>query len=648
MLPYRYADLPLPAAGKHTRLLRLNPGDFSDDLHVELEQVLLNGTSTYEALSYVWGSPAYPVPILVGPTREHTISVTQNLAIALRHLRAVNEFRTLWVDAVCIDQSDLKERSYQVTLMSDIYQKASQVIVWLGPEDDDSFHAFNLMNAIGSRVDVDWTNYSFKSKVAADNPFSQILVDLQNYQFRDDEAYTINNLLHRQWFKRLWIRQEIWLATRAIIRCGKLVLPWHVFSNAILFLFVQGTEMITIPLGKQIPDFFSRIALATSVCESRAYYFQHLRIELANVVCADPRDKIYGMLSLLHPSQKTMGILPDYTRNVALVYQDATLKFISHTMDLSILLQCEMQDIPPQMPTWVPDWSTDLKTTSISRATSNASADLESIVFCKEEGTLSVAGVAVATIENVQPMRFGETGEDFLTMLTTLWIMVMSNSTTAIDLETSQLSTVCNTLCAGGFRHTSIPNHKHSPDFKSVMQSFKTILATGSILFGDVDSQKEWFSYEAALKGTCDNRSFFVTKGGSVGIAPLSARPGDMVCVLLGCYSTVLLRQTRDDTYQLVGQSYMSGANAGEALLGPLPEHLQPINYRDKQENMYRFALWNEHTGEVQFKDPRLDKLLLYPGFQAHDHGKKHFPTIETSVEALRKAGIAAQYFDLV
>jgi len=648
MLPYRYPDLPPPAAGKHTRLLRLNPGDFSDDLHVELEQVLLDGTSTYEALSYVWGSPAHSVPILVGPTREHTISVTQNLAIALRHLRAVSESRTLWVDAICIDQSDLEERSYQVTLMSDIYRKASQVIVWLGPEDDNSFHAFNLMNAIGSRVDVNWTNYSFTSKVAADNPFSRILVDLLNYQFRDDEAYAINDLLHRQWFKRLWIRQEIWLATRAIIRCGKLVLPWHVFSNAILFLSVQGREMITIRLGKQVPDFFSRIALATSICESRPYYFQHLRIKLANVACADPRDKIYGILSLLHPSQKPMGILPDYTRNVELVYQDAALKFISHTMDLSILLQCEMQDTAPHMPTWVPDWSIDLKPKPISRSPCSASAGFESIVFCKEEGTLSVAGVAVATIENVQPMHFGETGETFLIMLRTLWIMVMSNPTNAIDLEISQLSAVCSTLCADEFRHTSIPEREQLPDFKSVIQTFKTILATGSLLFGDVDSQKDWFSYGAILSATCDNRSFFVTKGGSVGIAPLSARPGDMVCVLLGCYSTVLLRQTRDDTYQLVGQSYMSGVNAGEALLGPLPEHLRPINYRDDQGIMHQFALWNEHTGEVQFKDPRLDKLLLIPGFQAHDHGKKHFPTIETSVEALRKAGIAAQYFDLV
>ena len=53
MLPYRYPALPLPEAGKHVRLLKLSPGGFSDNLHVELEQVLLGGTSNYEALSYV-------------------------------------------------------------------------------------------------------------------------------------------------------------------------------------------------------------------------------------------------------------------------------------------------------------------------------------------------------------------------------------------------------------------------------------------------------------------------------------------------------------------------------------------------------------------------------------------------------------------
>ena len=356
MLPYQYPALPFPEAGKYVRLLKLSPGDLSDDLHVELEQVLLDGNPKYEALSYVWGSTGQPVPILVGPSREHTILVTQNLATALQHLRYTDEFRILWVDAVCIDQSDPKERSYQVTLMGDIYRGACQVVVWLGSEEDDSFHAFNAMHAIGSSIDVDWINYSFKPKVAVNDPSSGVLEQPQNYPFRDKEAHAVNCLLHRQWFERLWIRQEIGLATQAVVQCGKLLVSWQCFRNAFLYIYLKVGELMTALDDDRYANFVSRINLVATICQSGVYYLQHLRGNLADVVCADPRDKIYGMLSLLPPYQQNMGIIPDYTRDVALIYQDTTIQFINHAKNLSILIQCELQDTTPHMPTWVPDW----------------------------------------------------------------------------------------------------------------------------------------------------------------------------------------------------------------------------------------------------------------------------------------------------
>jgi len=648
MLPYRYPALPLPEAGKHVRLLKLSPGGFSDNLHVELEQVLLGGTSNYEALSYVWGSTAHPVSILVGPSRERTISVTQNLSTALRYLRDANESRILWVDAICINQNDLKERSDQVALMSDIYRAACQVIVWLGPEEDDSSHAFDIMHAIGLSIDVDWVSNSYKPKVAVNNQLFRMVEDRQNYRFQDKEAIAINRLLHRQWFERLWIRQEIGLATQAIIRCGSLSILWHLFRDAIFFMYVRGTRLVKGALKDQRPRYQYRMQLVYSVCLPRVYYLQYLRSDLGQVVCTDPRDKIYAMLSLLHPSQQTMGIVPDYTRDVALVYQDTAIRFMDYTRNLSILLQCELLDTPPHMPTWVPDWSTELKAEQFLAGSSNASAGFKSIAASKGEGMLSVAGVAIATIEGVQPMQFVDAEDEFQNMLTALWRIVISNPATSNDKEISRLSAMCDALCCGAFRHSTIPVREDLPEFKSTMRTFKSILRTTSPSVEDLDSVSHWNTYKAWVKDRCRNRSFFVTTEGSVGIAPLSARPGDAVCVLLGCWSTILLRQTKDDTYQVVGQLYMPGVNAGEALVGPLPEHLRLVEYSDEEGEGFTLAYRNDRTEEVQFQDPRLDKLLLNPGFEVHDHGHNSFPTIETSVEALRNAGIAAQYFDLV
>lgn len=610
--------------------------------------MLLDGNCTYEALSYVWGSSANPVPLLVGPSRENTISVTQNLATALQHLRDANESRTLWVDAICIDQSNLAERSYQVTLMSDIYRAACQVIAWIGPEEDDSFHAFNAMHFIGSSIDVDWISRSFVPKAAVKNSPASTIEALQNYRFRDKEANAVNRLLHRQWFERLWIRQEIVLATQAILCCGRLSIPWHLFRDVIFFMYFRGDTLIKGALKDLRPSYQSRMQLVYSICRSRVYYLQHLRSDLAQVVCADPRDKIYGILSLLHPYQQNVGIIPDYTRNVALVYQDTTIRFINHTRDLSILLQCELQNILPHMPTWVPDWSTELKSGPFLGGSSSASANLEPIATGKGEGMLSVAGVAIATIKHVQPLHFGDGEDDFQTMLTALWKMIISTSAFSNGIQASQLSLVCDALCSGIFRHSSTPIRKTLPDFKSVMQTFKSILTTNSPLVEDLYSVSHWTRYKARVRDMCHNRSFFVATEGSIGIVPLSARPGDIVCVLLGCYTTILFRQTAADTYQVVGQSYTPGFETGEALLGPLPEHFQPVSCYNDDAKAFRYAFWNKQTEEAQFEDPRLEKLLLNPGFQVHSQVENRFPRIKTSVEALRNVGIAAQYFDLV
>jgi len=488
MLPYRYSALPLPEAGKYTRLLRLSPGDYSDDLHVELEQVLLDDTSKYEALSYVWGSTADPVPVLVGSSRKRTISVTQNLATALQHLRDANEIRILWADAVCINQNDPKERSRQVTLMSDIYGGACQVVVWLGPEDDDSFRAFNVLHDIGSSIDVNWTDQSFKPKVAADNSSSSMLEDLRNYRFRDEEIHAVKRLLHRQWFERLWIRQEIGLATQALVCCGRLTMSWCLFRDAIFFVYFEGRKLMTEALGDQIASFGSRINLVYRLCHRRVYLLQTLRRDLGQVVCADSRDKIYGILSLIDPHQQSMGITPDYTRDVALVYQDTTMRFINHTRNLSILHQCELQDTPPHMPSWVPDWSTELKMSSFLGVTSNASANLESIASGKGGGVLSVAGVAIATIGDVQPMHLGDGEDGFRYMLTALWSTVKSIFTTSNHNEISRLSAVCDALCGGHFLHATIPVRKDLPEFKSAMQTFTSILSTNSPLADHLDS----------------------------------------------------------------------------------------------------------------------------------------------------------------
>jgi hypothetical protein len=126
-----YEYLPLNEEASHIRLLTLLPGKFSTKIHIDLhiEQLTTERRPRYEALSYVWGSTQDLIDIFIGPSTQYTIGVTQNLASALRYHRYQDRERVLWVDAICVNQKDLQERSKQVKRMANIYTMANRVLV---------------------------------------------------------------------------------------------------------------------------------------------------------------------------------------------------------------------------------------------------------------------------------------------------------------------------------------------------------------------------------------------------------------------------------------------------------------------------------------------------------------------------------------
>lgn len=156
MAPYQYS--PLNEEAKEIRLLTLLGDAFPDKPRIIISKVPLTTENppVFEALSYTWGTAEDPVHIKVGQSGNSTLTVTQNLAIVLPYLRYKDRPRVLWIDAICIDQQNLKERGQQVERMGDIYRLADRVLVWLGPDGDNSTYALELMSALSSKIDVDW------------------------------------------------------------------------------------------------------------------------------------------------------------------------------------------------------------------------------------------------------------------------------------------------------------------------------------------------------------------------------------------------------------------------------------------------------------------------------------------------------------
>jgi hypothetical protein len=190
------------------RLLLLQPRAASkdDEIHCNLQHTTLSEyendlTFQYIALSYVWGNEEDQGKIFVEGIERH---VTANLCRALRSIRHESKELPLWVDAVCINQQNSKERSQQVRFMGSIYAAARSTIIYLGESDEESDWAIEALRDVSSAV-------TSPGGLLYDESIKNCIV---------------SSLLSRTWFTRVWVLQELALSQNPIIQCGLSRVNW--------------------------------------------------------------------------------------------------------------------------------------------------------------------------------------------------------------------------------------------------------------------------------------------------------------------------------------------------------------------------------------------------------------------------------------
>jgi hypothetical protein len=194
---------PLDLNESSIRLLYIHKGWPQEDIVCELCESLAEPEKgiPYKALSYNWGGqqheprPGTPLVLVDG----HQISLTENLYSALRHIRRPDQNIFLWVDAICINQNDPREKGHQVKQMGYIYKGAEEVLIWLGPGHegtDTLLQSFRWIDnkatesqAMGSKED--WTSLCRR------------FMD-QRWPTSSWPKQVLAELLTRPWFKRVW------------------------------------------------------------------------------------------------------------------------------------------------------------------------------------------------------------------------------------------------------------------------------------------------------------------------------------------------------------------------------------------------------------------------------------------------------------
>jgi hypothetical protein len=143
---------PLDPSKAQIRLVTLQPASSRKDVvrcTLSISSLDEPGRSpVYEALSYEWGLPKSESFIVLDGRRTQ---VRENLYQALLHLRHPEKASTLWVDALCINQSDVDERNRQVQLMGQIFMRAVKVLAWFGLDDEWTSAAFDLLRRAGAQ-----------------------------------------------------------------------------------------------------------------------------------------------------------------------------------------------------------------------------------------------------------------------------------------------------------------------------------------------------------------------------------------------------------------------------------------------------------------------------------------------------------------
>ena len=579
MEDYQYS--PLPYSGRPIRLLRVLPADSAaDPIICQFKHHSLQHKPEYAALSYTWGDSVYDHLITCDGRR---IAISRNLYHAILKFRRT-KCQMLWADAICINQSCIQERNQQVSIMGAIYKQASRVFVDLGPEEEHDDLAIKLMASLNRLSTFMLYNSEEKLKTlkTSDEQTSTLrsqalhLYSLQaaGYPGRENCDLRPAGLPHpqgvawkalqgivlRPWFARVWIIQEVALASHVTCFLGDKAFSWEFLSKPFFHLNIRRLELITMPISrkaiKNAPGTIGTVMQIDLLRENgQDRRLLALLVNFRRALSTDPRDKIYAMLGL---ASDVEGAPPqDYSRSVKDVYQDYALHLISRGLGLETLCHAGLTQGEPKpelkdLPSWVPNWSKNSADYlryqfGLFQTASNTRPEIE--IEADKLG-ITVKGIVVDRVSATAPALLSTT-EFHENLHVTQWLQWEEETNriaqTSRTKPSNNIDVYTRALVADGLLKGQEPTEEYSKFFKHQPP---------------IDNYP---SYKDEIYALALTHRFCVTETGYMAWIPLCSRPGDMVCVMLGGPLPFVLREVQEHCV-LVGLAYVDGIMHGEAL----------------------------------------------------------------------------------
>jgi hypothetical protein len=339
-----------------------------------LVAVRLDESPDYVALSYAWGGKSSDDPML--HVNGHTLQIRTSLWQALEALTTCGITIRLWVDQICINQENKAEQEQQVRLMSRIYAQARRVVGWLGDHGKDSHLAFDLLLVLGRSPSARDVEPDFEWRRAADA------------LMKDGHVYKVENLFNpaskplqavaclveRSWFYRLWIVQEVALASTLGLRCSSSSISSDVFFNAIRILCSAVSDPPTPWLLQPYRNAYKLGQLRAQVSAGQNNSFPHLAHTLSGWLCGKDHDRLIALFGLAFRNTEAW-FKPSYSISAPELYIEFAQAHMRLKGSLDILhfagcgdngahdfarigdqVVLQLEPPPDDISSWVPDW----------------------------------------------------------------------------------------------------------------------------------------------------------------------------------------------------------------------------------------------------------------------------------------------------
>ncbi|KAK0510158.1 hypothetical protein JMJ35_007552 [Cladonia borealis] len=610
---FYFTYCPLKNPRGDIRELGLLPGRFESPIDCTLKpRSLIAATKhglnqKYEALSYVWDheEPTDSINIHVDGQFSGVMYITPSLCAALRRLRDRGSVRFLWIDAICINQTNFYEMNHQVPLMADVYRRAEHLYVWLGQSSADSDKALQF---IGD---------------------TEYLIARSAWQQEESDWRAFYSFISRPWFRHRWSVQAIALAREVTLICDDRTVGWNELVDALSIVqrFITKSsndkfrykdyaewDQVSFQPAFRLAEIRNDVRRVSGDGDATGcpWSLETLMWKFQDFETSKPRDDIYALLAL---AKDRSLMSPRFGIDYYSIYPKVCEKYILSMIKIygSLDVLCRpwrpyeavpwkpSEDGYPDNCVYTPSWLPPNCSFTFGRGDIakyerinadalvgppeagkryyNACGSVGVTDACRFDwdklGSLFVEGLVVDAIAEKQPAAFGGKERRILDDgVLDQWRAAVG----WMDLAKEPPDAYWRTLVANRG-----PNGSDTPDFYPIACQEQAKdrdyrVAENYKCDPDLDTTAKPRATDAhvaefvqRVQEVVLNRQLIKTVDGRLGLAPHLAKKRDLVCILFGCSVPIVLRpmqdpETHERFFEIIGECYIHGIMEGEAL----------------------------------------------------------------------------------